>query len=349
MSSIDSLTITRPDDWHVHLRDGRALTHTVRDVARYFGRAIVMPNLVPPITSVADACAYHERIMQQVPGSSCFRPLMTLYLTEHTSLQTVREAQDSDLVVAFKLYPAGATTNAEAGVKSLLASYPVFAEMEKLGIPLLIHGEINDQNIDIFDREAVFIEQHLSPLTRQFPGLKIVLEHITTRLAVNFVETSGENIAATITAHHLLYNRNDMLAGGMKPLYYCLPILKRKEHQSELIKAATSGNPSFFLGTDSAPHPRSAKENTCGCAAGSYTAHAALELYAEVFDSVGQLDKLQAFASHFGADFYALQRNSDTVRLVKKSWTVPDTLDLGDQQLVPIRYGEQVHWQVVPV
>ncbi len=347
MSSTDSITITRPDDWHVHLRDGAALKHTVKDVARYFGRAIVMPNLVPPVSRVAEARAYCDRITSLIPDGSCFKPLMTLYLTAETTAQTVRETRQSDLVKAFKLYPAGATTNAESGIKSIQASYPVFEEMEKLGIPLLIHGEVTDDSVDVFDREAVFIERHLIPLATRFPELKIVLEHITTRLAVEFVHSAGSHLAATITAHHLLYNRNTMLAGGMKPIYYCLPILKRQEHQQALIDAATSGDPGFFLGTDSAPHPRSAKENNCGCAAGSYTAHAALELYAEVFDSAGKLEKLEAFASHFGADFYGLPRNQDTIQLVKKPWTVPDTLELGDQQLIPIRYGEQVAWQVV--
>jgi dihydroorotase len=347
MSNVDSLTITRPDDWHVHLRDGGALKQTVKDVARYFGRAIVMPNLVPPVTSAAEAEAYCNRIMVQVPVGSSFKPLMTLYLTGQTTPQLVQEAKQSKLVKAFKLYPAGATTNAESGITSILASYPVFAEMEKLGIPLLIHGEVTDDNVDVFDREAVFIERYLAPLTARFPGLKIVLEHITTRLAVEFVKSTGPQLAATITAHHLLYNRNHMLTGGMKPLYYCLPILKRREHQQALIEAATSGNPGFFLGTDSAPHPRSAKENNCGCAAGSYTAHAAIELYAEVFDSTGKLEKLEGFASHFGADFYGLPRNQDTIQLVKKPWRVPETLELGDQQLIPIRSGELIAWQVV--
>jgi dihydroorotase len=346
MSSTDSLTITRPDDWHVHLRDGAALRHTVKDVARYFGRAIIMPNLTPPVTRVAEANAYYDRIMAQIPPGSCFKPLMTLYLTGQTTTKTVQEAKQSNLIKAFKLYPAGATTNAEAGITSMAASYPVFAEMEKLGIPLLIHGEVTDTTVDVFDREAVFIERDLAPLAQQFPGLKIVLEHITTRLAVDFVKSGGPQLAATITVHHLLYNRNHMLSGGMKPLYYCLPILKRREQQLALIEAATSGNPAFFLGTDSAPHPRSAKENNCGCAAGSYTAHAALELYAEVFDSAGKLEKLEGFASHFGADFYGLPRNADTVQLVRDSWRVPETLELGDQQLIPIRYGEPVAWQV---
>jgi dihydroorotase len=347
MITSDLITITRPDDWHIHLRDAEALAHTVPHVARYFGRAIVMPNLVTPVTTVDEAGAYHSRIVKHIPASSQFKPLMTLYLTANTTPLTVRQAHEDELIHAFKLYPAGATTNAEAGIDSIQSSYPVFAEMEKLGIPLLIHGEVNDPEIDIFDREAVFIDNHLVPLVREFPELKVVLEHITTGRAVSFVTSCGANVAATITAHHLLYNRNDMLAQGMKPLYYCLPILKRKQHQQKLIEAATSGNPSFFLGTDSAPHPRSAKEDNCGCAAGSYTAHAAIELYAEVFDSAGHLDRLDAFAGHFGPDFYGLPRNQDRIQLQRKSWFVPETLDLGNQQLVPIRHGEEIGWQVM--
>ncbi len=253
MSSPDSITITRPDDWHVHLRDGEALQHTVRDMARYFGRAIVMPNLVPPVTTVQDAAAYYQRIKSEIPEESQFEPLMTLFLTEQTSIETVRQASKDPLVHAFKLYPAGATTNAEFGIRSIEASYPVFAEMEKQDVPLLVHGEVNDDDVDIFDREAVFIDRHLIPLTRQFPDLRIVLEHITTSTAVQYIEAAFNNVAATITAHHLMYNRNDMLAGGIRPIYYCLPILKRKEHQQALLEAATSGKPAYVLGTGSAP------------------------------------------------------------------------------------------------
>lgn len=348
MSSAESITITRPDDWHVHLRDGEALQHTVRDIARYFGRAIVMPNLLPPVVTVQDAAAYYARIKQEVPEGSQFEPLMTLYLTEQTSIEAVRQASSDNLVHAFKLYPAGATTNAESGIQSIESSYPVFAEMEKQGIPLLVHGEVNDDDVDIFDREAVFIDQHLIPLTRQFPNLRIVLEHITTTTAVQYIEATADNVAATITVHHLMYNRNDMLAGGMRPIYYCLPILKRKQQQRALLEAATSGNPAYFLGTDSAPHPRSAKENSCGCAAGCYTAHAALELYAEAFETMGELDKLENFASHFGADFYGLPRNSDAIKLVKQSWDVPDTINFGASELVPIKAGQRLTFKVVP-
>jgi dihydroorotase len=346
MSNADSITITRPDDWHVHLRDGEALQHTVRDIARYFGRAIVMPNLVPPIITVQDAAAYYQRIKREVTEGSQFEPLMTLYLTEHTDVETVRQASDDEHVHAFKLYPAGATTNAQSGIRSIEASYPVFAQMEEMDIPLLVHGEVNDDDVDIFDREAVFIDKHLIPLTRQFPNLRIVLEHITTATAVQFVESATNKVAATITVHHLMYNRNDMLAGGIRPIYYCLPILKRKQHQQALLEAATSGNPAYFLGTDSAPHPRSAKEDSCGCAAGSYTAHAALELYAEVFDAMGKLDQLEGFASHFGADFYGLPRNGDFIKLVRRSWDVPATVSFGSDELIPIRNGDQIAFQV---
>jgi dihydroorotase len=347
MSSSDSITITRPDDWHVHLRDGEALQHTVRDIARYFGRAIVMPNLVPPITTVQDAAAYYERIKKEVPEGSQFEPLMTLYLTEHTDVETVRQASNDPLVHAFKLYPAGVTTNSASGVRTIESSYPLFAEMEKQDIPLLVHGEVNDDDVDIFDREAVFIDQHLIPLTRQFPNLRIVLEHITTVTAVQYIEATPDNVAATITAHHLMYNRNDMLAGGIRPIYYCLPILKRKQHQQALLEAATSGSPAYFLGTDSAPHSRTAKEDSCGCAAGSYTAHAALELYAEVFDGMGKLDMLEGFASHFGADFYDLPRNSDSIKVVRQSWNVPATISFGSDELIPIRNNDQIAFKVV--
>lgn len=342
------LTITRPDDWHIHLRDGDYLQQTVSDAGRYFGRAIVMPNLTPPVASVADAQRYYEAICAKRDAGSQFEPLMTLYITPQTDAQTVKDAAVSELVKAFKLYPAGATTNSDAGVSAIESLYPVFAEMEKSGVVLCIHGEVTDQEVDIFDREAAFIEQTLGPICQQFPELKIVFEHITTREAVQFVEAGNEHLAATITVHHLMYNRNHMLAGGMRPIYYCLPILKRSVHQKALIEAAVSGSPKFFLGTDSAPHPRHAKENACGCAAGSYTAHAALELYAEVFAAEDALEHLEGFASHHGPDFYGLPRNSDTIVLQEETWSVPETLPFGDTTLVPIRGGEDIRWRVLP-
>lgn len=340
------LSLTRPDDWHVHLRDGAALQHTCADMARYFGRVIVMPNLTPPVTTVAEAAAYRQRILDAMAGlPRQFEPLMTLYLTDTTSADEIRRAADSDFVHAVKLYPAGATTNSDAGVAQLEQLYPTLEAMEAADLPLLIHGEVTDADIDIFDREAVFIERHLAPIAARFPALRIVLEHITTADAVDFVRGAGNNVAATITAHHLLFNRNDMLVGGIRPHYYCLPILKRNRHQQALQAAATSGNPKFFLGTDSAPHTTGAKETACGCA-GVYTAHAALEFYAEVFDALDALDKLEGFASHFGPDFYRLPRNSDRVTLRRDAWPVASQLALGNDTLTPLRAGEQVNWRV---
>lgn len=340
------LTLTRPDDWHVHLRDGDALTHTCADMARYFGRVIVMPNLTPPVTTVAEAAAYRDRILAAMDGQPRqFEPLMVLYLTDQTSGDEIRQAAESDFVHAVKLYPAGATTNSDAGVADLGSLYPTLEAMEEVDLPLLIHGEVTDAEIDIFDREHVFIERHLAPITQRFPSLRVVLEHITTEDAVTFVEGASDKVAATITAHHLLYNRNEMLVGGIRPHYYCLPILKRRRHQEALIKAATSGNPKFFLGTDSAPHATHTKENSCGCA-GAYTAHAALELYAEVFEQEGKLDLLEGFASHFGPDFYGLPRNTDTITLTRHAWDVPAQLPLGDSVLTPIRGGDSVNWMV---
>lgn len=340
------LSLTRPDDWHVHLRDGAALQHTCADMARYFGRVIVMPNLTPPVTTVAEAAAYRQRILDAMAGlPRQFEPLMTLYLTDTTSADEIRRAADSDFVHAVKLYPAGATTNSDAGVAQLEQLYPTLEAMEAADLPLLIHGEVTDADIDIFDREAVFIERHLAPIAARFPTLRIVLEHITTADAVDFVRGAGDNVAATITAHHLLFNRNDMLVGGIRPHYYCLPILKRNRHQQALQAAATSGNPKFFLGTDSAPHTTGAKETACGCA-GVYTAHAALEFYAEVFDTLDALDKLEGFASHFGPDFYRLPRNSDRVTLRRDAWPVAPQLALGNDTLTPLRAGEQVNWRV---
>jgi len=339
-----SLTITRPDDWHIHLRDGEALEHTVRDASRYLGRAIIMPNLVPPIMSAEQALAYKERILDQRPAGNMFEPLMVLYLTDNTSPADIAAAKAAG-VIAAKLYPAGATTNSDSGVTDISNIYPALEAMEKQGMVFCLHGEVTDSSIDIFDREQRFIDSTLQQLNKDFPGLKMVLEHITTSEAADFVSAAGDNMAASITAHHLLYNRNHMLAGGIRPHYYCLPILKRSSHQQALISAATSGNPKFFLGTDSAPHAQHAKENACGCA-GAYTAYAPIELYAEAFEDAGALDKLEGFASHFGADFYNLARNTDTITLIKKDWQVPSQLNFGSQQLVPLRAGETLRWQV---
>ncbi|MFT5756494.1 MAG: dihydroorotase [Alteromonadaceae bacterium] len=339
-----TLTIARPDDWHVHLRDGEALKTTVKDISRYFGRAIVMPNLVPPVTNAKLAEEYYQRIMKE-NHSKTFQPLMVLYLTDQTTTTDIKEAKDSGLVVAAKLYPAGATTNSSSGVTDVANIYHVLDEMEKVGMPLLIHGEVTTDDIDIFDREQVFIDTILAPLAIKYTKLKIILEHITTKNAVDFVKQAGSNIAATITAHHLLFNRNHMLVGGIRPHYFCLPILKRNIHQQALIEAATSGNEKFFLGTDSAPHPQGAKESACGCA-GSYTAHAAIELYAEVFDQENALDTLEAFASLNGPKFYQLPVSGDKIILTKSAWQVPATLAFGNEQVVPIRANEEIHWQV---
>lgn len=305
-----------------------------------------MPNLATPVTSVEMASQYRQRIVAQRPPDSSFEPLMTLYLTDRTTRDTVKQASASNLIQAFKLYPAGATTNADAGVRNVESIYPLFEEMATQELPLLIHGEVSDPSVDIFDREAAFIDRHLDHLANSFPELKIVFEHISTTQAVEFMESSPTNVAATITIHHLLYNRNHMLAGGMKSPYYCMPILKGSADQQALIKAATSGSSKYFLGTDSAPHAQSAKEHSGGCAAGAYTAHAAMELYTEVFDAAGALDKLEGFASHFGPSFYGLPRNRDTITLEKKSWLVSDRLSFGDQQLVPIRSGQEIHWSM---
>ena len=339
-----TLSIIRPDDWHVHLRDGAALKNTVADTSKYFGRAIVMPNLVPPVTNVQLATEYYQRIMAENPTRG-FKPLMVLYLTDTTTAQDIIDAKASGLVFAAKLYPAGATTNSSSGVTNVENIYSVLEELERQDMPLLIHGEVTDHAIDIFDREQVFIDTILKPLTEKFTTLKIILEHITTKNAVDFVKAAGSNIAATITAHHLLYNRNHMLVGGIRPHYFCLPILKRNIHQEALIEAATSGDAKFFLGTDSAPHAIEAKESSCGCA-GSYTAHAAIELYAEVFEQAGALDKLEAFASINGPTFYGLPINSDKITLTKTPWLVPAQLAFGDNKVVPIRAGEEINWQV---
>ena len=346
MTTPQQLTITRPDDWHVHLRDGSALTETVSAMARYFGRAIVMPNLLPPVSNAVQAEAYRQRI--NAAQQHCQRqvePLMVIYLTDNTSAEDILQAKAAG-VVACKLYPAGATTNSDSGVTDLNKIYPALQAMQDQGMRFLLHGEVTDANIDIFDREKAFIDRSLSQLVRDFPELPIVLEHITTQDAAQFVSEASRFVAATITAHHLLYNRNDMLVGGIRPHYYCLPILKRNIHQQALLAAATSANPKFFLGTDSAPHAQSNKETACGCA-GIYSAHAAIELYAEAFEHAGALDKLEGFASHFGADFYQLPRNSDTITLKKSPWRVPDQLPLGDTQLIPMHAGENLQWQVI--
>ncbi len=343
-SQISTLTITRPDDWHVHLRDGEVLKNTVADTSRYFGRAIVMPNLVPPVTNAELAKSYYDRIMAASPIKH-FKPLMVLYLTDNTSAQDIIEAKESGIVYAAKLYPAGATTNSSSGVTDVAKLKAVFAAMQSVGMPLLIHGEVTTNDIDIFDREQVFIDTILAPLVASYPDLNVVLEHITTKNAVDFVQSAGNNVAATITAHHLLFNRNDMLVGGIRPHYFCLPILKRNIHQQALIEAATSGNDKFFLGTDSAPHAQHAKESACGCA-GCYTAHAAIELYTEVFEQENALDKLEAFASLNGPTFYQLPVNEDTITLVKKAWQVPATLSFGNDVVVPVRGDDSIAWQV---
>jgi len=344
---VTEITITRPDDWHVHLRDGAALQHTCADMARYFQRIIVMPNLTPPATTVTEAGAYRQRILNAMSGlPRQFEPLMTLYLTDRTDAAEIARAAASDFVHAVKLYPAGATTNSEAGVADLQSLYPTLAAMEESGLPLLVHGEVTDRDIDIFDREKVFIDRHLVPIVEKFPQLKVVLEHITTRDAVDFITAMPNTVAATITAHHLMFNRNDMLVGGIRPHYYCLPVLKRDTHQDALREAAISANPKFFLGTDSAPHTTANKENNCGCA-GIYTGHAAIELYAEVFDEMAALDRLEGFASCFGPDFYGLPRNTDSITLAKQSWTVPSQQPLGEETLTPLRAGEDISWRVL--
>ena len=340
-----TLTLIRPDDWHLHLRDGDAMRAVLPDTALRFARAIVMPNLAPPVRTVAEARGYRERILAAVPPGLTFEPLMTLYLTDSTTPDEIVRARDSGLVHAVKYYPAGATTNSQSGVTDLSLCDAVFAAMQETGLPLLAHGEVTDPKVDIFDREAVFIERHLRRIVDRFPGLKVVLEHLTTREGVDFVCEARDGVAATLTAHHLLLNRNAMFSGGMRPHAYCLPVLKREIHREALVSAATSGNPRFFLGTDSAPHPRKAKESACGCA-GIYTANAAIELYAEAFEAAGALDKLEAFASFHGADFYGLPRNTGTITLVREDWTVPADLPLGADQLVPMRAGETVGWRL---
>ena len=342
---MDRLTITRPDDWHLHLRDGQAMASVLEDSARRFGRAIVMPNLTPPVRTTQQALHYRERILGELPEGSSFDPLMTLYLTDDTPPEEIARAKLSGRVHGVKLYPAGATTHSEEGVTRLSRCFQALEKMEQLGLPLLIHGEVTDPMVDVFDREKAFVDEVLGPIVERFSSLKVVLEHVTTRDAVQYVEVTGPNVAATITPQHLLLNRNALFLGGIRPHHYCLPVLKREEHREALVEAATSGNPKFFLGTDSAPHARASKEAACGCA-GVYSAHAAIELYATAFEEAGALDKLEGFASHFGADFYDLPRNQDTITLIRKEWTVPKTLRFGGEELVPLRAGETIPWQL---
>ncbi len=343
---MQSITLVRPDDWHLHVRDGEALSTVVPHTAARFGRALIMPNLKPPVTTTAQALAYRERILAAVPGTR-FEPMMSLYLTDNLPPDEIDRAKACGKIIAVKLYPAGATTNSEAGVTAIDKVYPVLERMEELGMVLCVHGEATGADVDVFDRERVFIERVLSPLVRRFPALRVVFEHITTSEAAQFVRAASSHVAATVTAHHLLLNRNAIFAGGIRPHHYCLPVLKRETHRQALIAAVTSGNPRFFLGTDSAPHSRSAKESDCGCA-GCYTAHAGIELYAEAFDAAGALDRLEAFASLNGAAFYGLLPNADRITLQRKSWEVPAAYDyLGADPLVPLRAGESVGWTLV--
>lgn len=342
-TSPNSITITRPDDWHLHLRDGATMASVLPHTARQFARAIVMPNLKPPVTTTAQALAYRDRILAALPSGMDFEPLMTLYLTDNTAPEEIMRAKESGLIHAVKLYPAGATTNSDAGVTDLRKCYRALEAMQQVGMPLLVHGEVTDQEIDIFDREAVFIDRVMMPLRSDMPELKVVFEHITTQDAAQYVQEAGQHTAATITAHHLLYNRNEIFKGGIRPHYYCLPVLKRETHRKALVQAAISGSGKFFLGTDSAPHARNTKEHACGCA-GCYTALHAMELYAQAFDRANALDKLEGFASLHGPDFYGLPRNSGTITLVRQSWTLPSELPMGESTVVPLNGGEAMDW-----
>jgi dihydroorotase len=343
---VERLILTRPDDWHLHVRDGAVLADVLPFTARCFARAIIMPNLVPPVTTTEQALAYRDRILDALPAGARFQPLMTLYLTDNTPPAEIARAKASGHVHGIKLYPAGATTNSDSGVTDIRRCDAALAEMERQGMPLLVHGEVTDDHVDIFDREAVFIDEVLAPVVARFPALKVVFEHITTSEAAAFVQQAPDTVAATITAHHLLLNRNHLLVGGVRPHNYCLPVLKRERHRQALVAAATSGNPKFFLGTDSAPHARSAKENACGCA-GSFTAPAAIEIYAHVFEAAGRLDRLEAFASHFGADFYGLPRNRDTITLERRPWQVPASLPYLGEAIVPFLAGERLEWSLL--
>ncbi|HEV2042708.1 MAG TPA: dihydroorotase [Casimicrobiaceae bacterium] len=340
-----TLTITRPDDGHLHLRDGEMMRSVVGATARTFARAVVMPNLMPPVTTVAAAAAYRDRILAALPAGSTFAPLMTLYLTDNTPAEEIVRARASGFVIGAKYYPAGATTHSDSGVTDLSQVYAALAAMEKHGLPLLVHGEVTDPDIDIFDRERVFIDRQLSRIVRDFPTLKIVLEHITTTEAAQFIDAAGPHIGATITPQHLLWSRNALLAGGMRPHFYCMPVLKREAHRLSLVRVATGGSPKYFLGTDSAPHARNAKESACGCP-GCYSAHAAIELYAEAFDGADALERLEAFASFHGADFYGLPRNTATITLKREAWVVPATYPFGEHTVVPLRAGETMRWRL---
>ncbi len=339
------LTLTRPDDWHLHFRDGDALRYTVAPTAQQFGRALAMPNLKPPVTSVEQAAAYRQRVLAAVPAGARFQPMFALYLTDNSDADEVKRVRDSEFVLSYKLYPAGATTNSDHGVTSLAKVDAVLAAMEREGVPLCVHGEETASDVDVFDREKRFIDNTLIPTLKKFPALRVVFEHITTREAAQFVRDSEHDVAATITPQHLLLNRNALFQGGIRPHHYCLPVLKREEHRQALVAVATSGNPRFFLGTDSAPHARPTKEAACGCA-GIYSAHTAIELYAEAFETAHALDKLEGFASFHGADWYRLPRNSDQITLVKETWTVPATLPYCDSDIVPFRAGEALHWRL---
>lgn len=343
---MEKLTLTRPDDWHLHVRDGAALNDIVPHTARTFARAIIMPNLMPPVTTTEQALSYRQRIVDASPAGSDFQPLMALYLTDNTPAEEIHKAHASGQIFACKLYPAGATTNSDSGVTDVANIYPALEAMEACGMPLLVHGEMTAADIDIFDREARFIDHVLQPLVTRMPKLKVVFEHITTADAVDFVMRAGDNVAATITVQHLLLNRNDILVGGIKPHHYCLPVLKRERHRIALVEAATSGSKKFFLGTDSAPHDKENKENACGCA-GMFTAPAAIEWYAEIFEAANALDKLEGFASHYGPDFYGLPRNTSQITLQKQSWAMDNELPLADGTIVPFRAGQTINWQVV--
>ena len=342
---MDKLTITRPDDWHLHVRDGEALNDVVPYTAKQFARAIIMPNLKPPVTTTEQAMNYRDRVLSAVPVGTKFEALMTLYLTDNTSADEIHKAAESEHVHAVKYYPAGATTNSDSGVTDITKSYSTIKAMAEAGLPLLVHGEVTDPSVDMFDREAVFIERVLKPMLDTIPGLKLVMEHITTKQATEFVAQAGDNVAATITPQHLLYNRNAIFQGGIRPHYFCLPILKREQHREALVEAATSGSNKYFLGTDSAPHSQSAKESSCGCA-GMFSAYSAIELYAEAFEKARALDKLEGFASFHGPDFYGLPRNTETITLVKEEWTVPESLPLAGEKIIPMRAGETVGWKL---
>ncbi len=343
---VDKITLSRPDDWHLHLRDNDALKSVVAHSAERFARAVIMPNLKPPVTTTDQALAYRDRIQAALPSGSTFQPLMTLYLTDNTPPEEILRARESGVIHAIKLYPAGATTNSESGLTDIHKADATLRTMAECGMPLLVHGEVTDGAVDIFDRERVFLETVLAPLLERMPDLKVVAEHITTREMARFVLDAGDNIAATITPQHLLLNRNALLAGGIRPHNYCLPVLKRESHREVLVEMATSGNPKFFLGTDSAPHAVSAKESSCGCA-GIYSAYGAIELYAEAFEQAGALDKLEGFASFHGADFYGLPRNTDTITLKREAWQVPESYEFGGEKLIPMRAGEIINWKLI--